>query len=100
MPTQYVGQATLAHRLREVREEVFGEEGVPRLAEVLHLPAIIWRGYEAGSNIPARVLLRFDEISGSCLLWLLTGQGGGFRERDRPGVPALSIVAPGPRDRA
>ncbi len=100
MPTQYVGEATLARRLREVREELFGEGGVPLLAEALHLPPIIWMSYEAGANIPARVLLRFAEISGSSLLWLLTGDGGRFPEWDCPGVPSLSIAVPRYRDGA
>jgi hypothetical protein len=83
MPMQNGGPATLAQRLREIRREVFGEEGVPLLAETLRLPVIVWRNYEAGANIPARVLLRFSEISGASLLWLLTGEGEPFLRRDR-----------------
>jgi hypothetical protein len=100
MPTQNVGQATLAQRLREVREEMFGEDGVPLLAEALHLPARTWTNYEAGANIPARVLLRLSEVSGASPLWLLTGDGEPYPERDRRGVPALSVAVPGRRDRA
>jgi hypothetical protein len=92
MPTQYVGQATLAQRLREVREELFGEEGVPLLAEALHLPARTWRNYEEGVNIPARVLLRFADISGSSPLWLLTGKGGRYLKRDPLSVPVPSVA--------
>lgn len=94
MPTQYVGEATLARRLREVREELFGEDGVPLLAEALHLPPVIWVSYEAGANIPARVLLRFAEISGSSLLWLLTGRLGAPRSGAAPEFPP-SIAVPG-----
>src|SRR3954452_9112143 len=62
-PHSSVPAAEPPRRLREIREEVFGEEGVPLLAEALHLPAIIWRSYEAAANIPGAVLLRFIEIS-------------------------------------
>jgi hypothetical protein len=86
MPTQDVRQATIAQRLCEVRQEVFGTDGGPVLAAALHLPARTWRSYEAGANIPARVLLRFSEISGASLLWLLTGEGGRFADRGRSGV--------------
>jgi hypothetical protein len=97
MPTQYARQATLAQRLRDVREELFGEDGVPLLAEALHLPARTWRNYEAGANIPARVLLRFVEISGSSPLWLLTGEGGRYLKRDPLGAPAPSVAVSGHR---
>jgi hypothetical protein len=76
-------QATLAQRLHEIRLEVFGEEGVPLLAEALHLPAGTWRTYERGARIPSAILLRFIEISGASLLWLLAGAGEPFLERDR-----------------
>ncbi len=75
--------AGLARRLREIRQEVFGEEGVPLLAEALHLPYGAWRNDEAGARIPARVLLRFIETSGTSALWLLTGEGEPFLGRDR-----------------
>src|SRR5262245_64114696 len=97
MPTQYVGQATLAQRLREVREELFGEDGVPLLAEALHLAARTWRSYEAGVDIPARVLLRFVEISGLSLLWLLTGEGRRYLKRDPLDVPAPTVAVSGHR---
>jgi hypothetical protein len=87
MPTPDVRQPTLARRLREVRQELYGERGGPLLAEALHLPARTWRSYEAGADIPGRKLLRFTDISGASLPWLLTGEGEPF-----PGgtVPAAS----------
>ena len=54
MPTQSVRQSTLAQRLREIRVELFGLDGVPLLAEALHLSTRTWRSYEAGANIPAK----------------------------------------------
>jgi hypothetical protein len=83
MLRQNHSHAGLARRLREIREEVFGEEGVPLLAEALRRPAIIWRSYEAGANIPAAVLLRFIEISGASPLWLLRGEGEKYPGRGR-----------------
>ena len=97
MPTQNVRQSTLAQRLREIRVELFGVGGVPLLAEALHLSARTWRSYEAGANIPARVLIRFVEISGASLRWLLTGEGGRYLKRDRLGVPAPSVAVSGHR---
>jgi hypothetical protein len=100
MPTQNVRQATLAQRLREIRVELFGRDGLPLLAEALHLSTRTWRGYEAGANIPARVLIRFVEISGASPRWLLTGEGGRYLKRDPLGVPASSGAVPGHRDQA
>jgi hypothetical protein len=80
MPTQDVQEATLARRLREIRERLFGRHGVPLLAEALHLPTSTWRSYEAGANIPARVLLHLVDLSGASLQWLLTGEGEPFGE--------------------
>jgi hypothetical protein len=94
-PTQDVEPADLARRLREIREEVFGEQGVPPLAEALHLSAIVWRSDEAGAEIPGPVLIRFVEISGASLLWLLTGEGDRFPRRARSGVPTRSVAVRG-----
>jgi hypothetical protein len=91
MSTQYVGQETVAQRLREVRGDLFGQDGVPLLAEALHLPAGTWSRYEAGASIPARVLLRFTEISGVSLLWLLTGEGGRYQDRSFGDVDHVTI---------
>jgi hypothetical protein len=91
MLTKNVRQATLARRVREVREELLGEDGVPLLAEALDLPARTWRNYEAGVIIPATVILQFIEISGASPHWLMTEEGEPSVERHRPGVPASSI---------
>jgi len=63
----------LARRLREVRLEMFGDDGVPLMAEALRLPARTWANYESGVNIPGLVLLRFIEVTGAHPHWLLTG---------------------------
>jgi hypothetical protein len=86
--------AGLAQRLRAIREAVFGGEGVPLLAQELHLPARTWRNYEGGAaaKIPAAVLIRFIDLSGASLLWLLTGQGEPILDPDQPGILALPVA--------
>ena len=65
----------LAARVREVRRELYGKRGAPRLARDLELPARTWRNYEMGVVIPATVILRFIDRTGVDPLWLLTGEG-------------------------
>jgi len=80
-------QMLLAHRVRAIREELFGEHGGPLLADALHLPVRTWLNYEAGCTIPAQVILDFIEITAAHPHWLLTGDGdkfvAGFRGRSR-----------------
>jgi len=68
----------LATRVREVREDLFGEHGGPALAEALRLPFRTWRNYESGCTIPAQVILRFIELTHAHPHWLLTGEGERF----------------------
>jgi hypothetical protein len=75
MDAREIGHRTLAHRVREVRCELFGEMGQARLAQELRLPAATWRNYEAGVVIPAAVILRFIAVTGADPGWLLTGRG-------------------------
>ena len=65
----------LAHRLHEVRIELYGDDGGPLLAELLGLPARTWANYESGVTIPGLVLLRFIEVTGVEPRWLLAGDG-------------------------
>jgi hypothetical protein len=65
----------LAHRLREVRLAMYGENGAPLLAEALAIPTRTWANYESGVNIPGYVLLRFIAVTGVEPHWLLTGEG-------------------------
>ena len=76
-------KADLARRIREIREELYGEHGGPLLAEALQIPFRTWHNYEAGCTIPAQSILRFIEVTKAHPHWLLTGQGekylpGGF----------------------
>jgi hypothetical protein len=65
----------LASRIRQVREELYGQHGGPLLAEALRLPFRTWHRYESGVTIPAEVILRFIEVTEASPHWLLTGEG-------------------------
>jgi transcriptional regulator with XRE-family HTH domain len=72
-------KASLSRRLREIRQELFGDHGGPELARRLGLPARTWYNYETGVTVPAEILLAFIEATGSDPLWLLNGEGHRFR---------------------
>jgi hypothetical protein len=71
----------LAHRLRAVRLDRYGDHGGPLLAEELGIPARSWVRYESGVRIPGLVLLRFIEVTDVEPHWLLTGEGRKYRDR-------------------
>jgi hypothetical protein len=68
-------QDDLAHRVREVCIERFGENGVIVLADILHLLSCTRMNYESGCTMPAHVLLHFIEVTEAHSHWLLTGEG-------------------------
>src|SRR3954449_6584582 len=72
-------KAQLSSRLREIRQELFGEHGGPELARRLNLPARTWYNYETGVTVPAEVLLNFIDQTGTNPIWLLGGKGAKFR---------------------
>ena len=72
-------KAQLSGRLREIRQELFGDHGGPELARRLELPARTWYNYETGVTVPAEVLLSFIEQTGTNPVWLLSGEGPKFR---------------------
>ncbi|MHC5541558.1 S24 family peptidase [Singulisphaera rosea] len=84
-------KASLSRRLREVRQELFGEHGGPELARRLGLPARTWYNYETGVTVPAEVLLAFIEQTGANPAWLLSGDGPKYL---RSGVGALTDLTP------
>ena len=53
----------LSGRVREVREELYGEDGVPKIAEALDIPPRTWFNYESGVTIPAPVILAFIGVT-------------------------------------
>lgn len=69
----------LARRLQQVRIELFGEMGGPELARQLGLAQRTWSHYEAGVTLPAPVLLRFIEVTGTEPRWLLHGFGRRYK---------------------
>ncbi len=72
-------KASLSRRLREIRQEIFGEHGGPELSRRLSLPARTWYNYETGVTVPAEVLLGFIEQTGANPAWLLNGEGPRYR---------------------
>jgi Peptidase S24-like len=86
-------KASLSRRLREIRQELFGEHGGPELARRLSLPARTWYNYETGVTVPAEVLLSFIDQTGANPMWLLNGEGSRFRNsHDDRGLSELSPV--------
>jgi hypothetical protein len=69
---------SLSRRVREIRRELFGENGVPLLAEKLQLPTRTWLNYESGCTIPADVILRFIDLTDAHPRWLLKGEGARY----------------------
>ena len=72
-------RASLSRRLREIRQEIFGEHGGPELARRLNLPARTWYNYETGVTVPAEVLLGFIDQTRANPMWLLNGEGPRYR---------------------
>jgi hypothetical protein len=86
-------KAALSRRLREVRQDLFGEHGGPELARRLNLPARTWYNYETGVTVPAEVLLTFIDQTGASPVWLLSGEGSKFRRgQAEAGVSDLSPI--------
>jgi hypothetical protein len=69
----------LADRMRLIREELFGADGAPILADAMQLSSHTLLNYETGSPIPPRVLLRFLVVTETDPHWLLTGTGPRYR---------------------
>ena len=69
----------LASRVRMIREELFGQNGGPLLADEIGVPFRTWMNYEDGCTIPAQAILRFIEVTNAEPHWLLTGEGDKYR---------------------
>src|SRR5271154_2728336 len=72
-------KASLSRRLREIRQETFGEHGGPELARRLNLPPPTRYNYETGVTVPAEVLLSFIDETSANPTWLLSGVGEKFQ---------------------
>ena len=84
--------ASLSRRLREIRQELFGDHGGPELARRLNVPARTWYNYETGVTIPAEVLLTFIDQTEANPVFLLSGEGPKYRRRHSD----LGIAEPSP----
>ncbi|WP_165248358.1 S24 family peptidase [Paludisphaera soli] len=71
-------KTSLSRRLREIRQELFGDHGGPELARRLNLPARTWYNYETGVTVPAEVLLAFIELTGASPTYLVSGEGARY----------------------
>src|SRR4051794_16087990 len=92
-------QKKLAVRLRQLREELYGEDGTWTLAEAIGIPVATWGNYESGVTLPALVLLALIEVTGVNPRWLASGQGemlsgrhpgGRLHQGEGPSGPYLS----------
>jgi Bacteriophage CI repressor helix-turn-helix domain len=70
----------LACRVREIRNYLYGENGLDALAQALGVPTQTWLNYERGITMPAEVLLNFLEATGVDPHWLSTGEGERLKE--------------------
>jgi hypothetical protein len=73
-----LAKAGLSQRVRQIREERYGINGGPLLAQDLGIPSRTWANYEQGVTIPAEIILRFLEVTGASPAWLLNGRGGKY----------------------
>jgi hypothetical protein len=69
----------LAARVREIRFEKFGNDGIAILSQAMSISVRTWEHFEHGVTIPGWILLQFIEISGVEPNWLLTGEGERYR---------------------
>ncbi len=76
----------LASRVREIRLDKFGGEGIANLSRAMNIPARTWEHFENGVMIPGWIILQFIEITGVEPHWLLTGKGERYR------VPPVKAV--------
>jgi transcriptional regulator with XRE-family HTH domain len=65
----------IAARVRQIRQDFYGEDGLEKLAGALGVPEQTWRNYERGVTMPAELLLAFIALTGADPNWLLTGDG-------------------------
>jgi hypothetical protein len=66
-------------RIREIRIETFGENGVAIVSQAMNIPARTWEHFENGVMIPQWILLQFIELTGADPHWLWTGEGRRYR---------------------
>lgn len=72
------GRRALGERLKEIRIECFGADGLEALALLVGVHARTWRNYEEGVTITGIELLKFIVQAQVNPAWLLTGEGNRF----------------------
>ena len=65
----------IAARLRDVREDMYGEHGAQFMADALGIPLRTWMNYEAGVVMPAKIVLQVIDTMNVNPRWLLSGSG-------------------------
>jgi hypothetical protein len=70
-----IRQGNIAARLRDVREDMYGEHGAQFMADALGIPLRTWMNYEAGVVMPAKIVLQVIDTIHVNPSWLLTGRG-------------------------
>jgi hypothetical protein len=85
MTSGHEATVSLALRLQAVRQELYGDRGIPELAEAVGVPARTWANYEAGVVVPGTTLVRFLAITRTRPEWLLTGKGTRYLGASMPG---------------
>jgi hypothetical protein len=68
-------------RVREIRLDKFGEDGIATLSQAMKIPVRTWENFEKGVMIPTTIILQFIELTGVEPHWLLTGKGARYRVR-------------------
>ena len=68
-------KTSLARRICEIRQYVYGDNGAQAIASALNLPVETWLNYERGITMPADILLAFMELTNADPRWLATGEG-------------------------
>lgn len=71
--------ARLGFRMREIRDDLYGEDGLQNLACAVGVPEQTWLNYERGVSMPADLLLEFLVLTNANPDWLLTGEGECFK---------------------
>ena len=65
----------IGSRLRETRNDWYGEHGAQFFADALGIPLRIWLSYESGHRMTGDIMLRFLVMTQVNPEWLLSGQG-------------------------
>jgi hypothetical protein len=73
----------LSVRLRELRKDLYGQNGSRFLADALEIPEQTWSNYESGVTVPAEIVLELQVLTSVTAGWLLTGDGEKYNRGSR-----------------